>query len=1338
MAPLHKNTVEVKVGGRITSALVDSGAGVTIMDKAYFDKTNFSDSKLDPPDFESITGVGGHKSLVLGKMNMEFVMRGARYTYMVHVVKGLHHSFILGIDFLSAFNVRIFFSEQNTLEIPDGSEPKVCVIKTSAGLARTASAVTIPKRSEITIPVLVSRRNTGDIVLLEPQQNLAKLHLVAAKCLVKVQRGKAVIRLLNPTNSDIELKKSHVLAKITDVHSGQVYPIEDTHSASTFVGSVDTNTVLETDIKFDLSDSEFSEHEKSQFLAFLARHRSNFATDLSELGMTNVHKHHIEIKPGSKPVRLQFYRTSLQNAKEISRQIDDMEKHGIIKPSNSEWHSPVVLVKKKNGTFRFACDYRALNKITVPMSFPLPHMESVFDTIGAAKANYFTKLDLMSGFWQMELDEGSRKKAAFITQRGVYEWTRMPFGLTNAPISFQTLMSSVLRDMNWKSVLVYVDDILIFSHSFQEHLAHLEQVFDRLREANLKLHPSKCHFAVKQLNFLGHIISRNGVEVDPEKTKAMSEFPTPKSQTQVRRFLGMANYYRRFIKDYSKIATPLYALLKSTCNKKLQWTEECEQAFQTLKAMLLSTPVLAYPDPLKHFILTCDASDTAVGYVLGQVDDDNKEHVIAYGGKALSADEKKFTTTEKECLAVLYGINAYRPYLAHSKFTVVTDHKALVWLQSAKHTGRLERWALKLQEYNCKIVHRPGKSNTVADALSRREYPVNVVGTCTSNSVDISAQNQTSPERQASELDNATKEVIKVTFCYAADAETDDPGVDEAQNPADRPDLADLQKHCDDFSGIYKYITTQTLPDDPKEAGRVIAESKHYSVVDGILYHWYVTRGSKVSEELRSIKQLALPKVLRLDALKSYHDSLAGGGHLGIEKVRTSMYQKYYWPGMHNDIVTYVKSCERCQLAKRDYHPHKPPMTHMPVAKRFERWHIDILGPLHKSPNGYEYVLLCIDAFTRWTEAFPLKTQSAKETATVLYREVFTRYGAPKVLFSDRGKNFMSNLVKGLCELFEITQHHTSAYHPNTNGMVERQNSTLAQSLRTYCGKEQEKWPELLPSVMMALRKSPSMHSTEYSPFYLMFGEEMRLPFDVSLEPKETLGQNARSFMQDMMKNLQVSHNFALENQKRHHADNKVRHDMRATEPDFKVRDLVLLKVTKVPKGLSSKLYDKAQGPYRIVGCGPNFTYKLRRCSDNKLHDSLINATNLRHYNDPAMNRARLDANNPVDPPDAENDDPDQDDQRDEPDNSQPQAPDDPGQEDENSQGQKFWTFKKLIRGRVRNGRREIYVEWNDDSRSWVPDSDFTPDALSEINRKFTKQGTRRKSQFKNKDFSSQ
>lgn len=278
----------------------------------------------------------------------------------------------------------------------------------------------------------------------------------------------------------------------------------------------------------------------------------------------------------------------------------------------------------------------------------------------------------------MELDEESRKKSAFITQGGVYEWKRMPFGVTNSPISFQTLMSNVLRRLNWKSVLVYVDDILIFSRSFDEHLQHLAQVFDRLKNANLKLQPTKCHFAGKEVKFLGHVISRKGVSVDPEKTKAVSEFPVPKTPKQVRSFLGMANYYRRFILNFSKIATPLNALLNK--DKKFEWTESCQVAFDILKEKLLTAPVLNYPETTKSFILTCDATDSPVGYVLGQIDENKREYVVSYDGKSLSADQRKFNTnnSEKECLAVLEGINAYRPYLVHSRFTVVTDHKAFV------------------------------------------------------------------------------------------------------------------------------------------------------------------------------------------------------------------------------------------------------------------------------------------------------------------------------------------------------------------------------------------------------------------------------------------------------------------------------------------------------------------------------------------------------------------------------------------------------------------------------------------------------------------------------------
>lgn len=238
---------------------------------------------------------------------------------------------------------------------------------------------------------------------------------------------------------------------------------------------------------------------------------------------------------------------------------------------------------------------------------------------------------------------------------------------------------------------MYVGDILIFSKTFKEHLKHLGQVFDRLKEANLKLQQAICHFAVKKTQILGHIISKNGIQVDSDRTKSMSGFPVPKTQKQVRSFFGMANYYRRFIHNFAKIAAPLNALLSK--DKKLEWTESCQEAFNILKNKLLSVPILAYPDPDRSFILTCDASESSIGYVLGQLDSDNKEYVIVYGGKSLTPDQKKFNTTEEECLAVLSGIEAYRPYLVPSKFTVVTDHNALVWLQTAKHTGRLERWA---------------------------------------------------------------------------------------------------------------------------------------------------------------------------------------------------------------------------------------------------------------------------------------------------------------------------------------------------------------------------------------------------------------------------------------------------------------------------------------------------------------------------------------------------------------------------------------------------------------------------------------------------------------------
>lgn len=1354
----------INVGNKRIRALLDTGASITIVSQEFLGKTCYKDSPLLSAKHPKVKGVTGNYLKVLGMLDIEIFIDGMVFVHSVHVIQDLHYSFILGLDFLRTNHANIDYAT-NTLNIDTKTNMHVCPIIADTGLARAIGNVIIPKRSETTIRVKISRCVEGEEVLLEPVPALALKHIIAAKCIVTVHNHGAYLKVMNPTYNDINLTHNQVLATVQELSKGKVIPLEEESVTNINTVSMGTEkSECKSDLQFDLSDSDLTEIQKQNLQKFLVGYRDIFSADLSELGKTSLYKHKIETFPGSKPVRKQFYRTSPQTAKEIRRQVDEMLKHDIIQPSNSEWHSPVVMVRKKNGQMRFACDYRALNKITVPMSFPLPHLETVFDAIGETKAQYFTNLDFRSAFWQVEMSPCSQHKAAFITQDGVYEWKRMPFGLMNSPISFQTLMSGVLREMNFRSVLVYIDDVLIFSKDFSTHLRDIAQVFSKLREAGLTLQPSKCHFAVKQLKFLGHVISRHGVEVDPEKTKAVNEFPVPRKQKHVRSFLGMANYYRKFIHNYAKIATPLNALLRH--DVRFQWTSECQTAFETLKSALISAPILSYPDPQKSFILTCDASDKAIGYYLSQQSSDKKEHVIAYGGKALSKEEKRYTTSEKELLAVVKGVEAYRPYLVGGKFTIYTDHRALVWLKSAKHTGRLERWALKLQEYDFEIIHRPGKNNFVADALSRRPYPEEqeniTIATPPINSICLT---------ESSDEENDIEKVCVQVNLFYDPSETDIVVLEEDHlQPVldNRKSLAQLQRECPDFKDIIRYVEKQELPQDTSKHNSIVAESKHYSIVNGILTHLFQRRCSRQPEEMRYITQIALPKVLRLDALKQYHDSLAGGGHLGIEKVRASLIQRYFWPRMHQDIVDYVKSCSRCQFAKRNYNPVKPPMQPMPARERFECWQIDILGPLHKSPEGYEYILLCIDAGTHWPEALPLKSQNAKEVANVLFENIFARYGAPSILFSDRGRNFMSKLINALCEIFDISQHHTSAYHPNTNGLVERQNSVIAQSLRAYCDKDQQLWPKFLPGILMSFRKSVSSHSTEFSPFHMMFGKEMRLPFDVDLQPKDNLSQDTREYLREFMSRLKISHEIGQKNVEYHQQRNKERYDRTAKTPHFKIGDTVLTTTHQVPKGQSSKLWDKCTGPYQIVGLGPNYTYRLRRISDNKVHPSLVSAIHLKDYYPPETYRAHLQLppsdEGQEDTQSTEGNDAQSTEGNDAPDPPNPATPDRPqntpnptpahhplpnipdstpnlpqdhptppatGNQSTSSQPQdKMWNIKEIPTAKFKNNRRLIRVVWEDGTRTWEPDEMFSPEMLADINRRFTKYGKRKRTCF--------
>ena len=387
---------------------------------------------------------------------------------------------------------------------------------------------------------------------------------------------------------------------------------------------------------------------------------------------------------------------------------------GVVRPSTSPWSSPIVMVQKKDGSWRFCVDYRKVNAVTRQDAYPLPRIDASWT--GSA---YFTTLDLASGYWQVELDNEAKEKSAFSTPSGHFEFNVMPFGLTNAPATFQRLMECVLAGLTPSECLVYLDDIIVFSTSFAEHLSRLQAVFRRLQHAGLKLKPNKCYFATKEVRYLGHIVTAEGVKPNPAKTKAVSTYPVPQDVHELRQFLGLANYYRRFVKDYSRIAEPLHQLTRKT-SKGFQWTPSCQEAFEELKDRLTTPPILGYTDFSQEFILHTDASATALGAVLCQAQN-GQERVISYWSRQLSKPERNYSTIEREALAAVAAIKEFYPYLYGFSFTLVTDHNPLTALKSLKDVGgRLARWMMFLQQFQLKIEYKPGKDHSDADALSRR------------------------------------------------------------------------------------------------------------------------------------------------------------------------------------------------------------------------------------------------------------------------------------------------------------------------------------------------------------------------------------------------------------------------------------------------------------------------------------------------------------------------------------------------------------------------------------------------------------------------------------------
>ncbi len=829
--------------------------------------------------------------------------------------------------------------------------------------------------------------------------------------------------------------------------------------------------------------------------------------------------HEIKILPESLPPSKMAYRISPADSKELRSQLDDLLKKGFIKSSVSPYGAPVLFVRKKDGSVRMCIDYRSLNRITLKNTCSMPRIDEVFDQLKGAKI--FSKLDLTSGFHQIRVKESDVEKTAFNTKFGHFEFRVLPFGLTNAPATFMTLMRKVFLDFLDVFVCIFLDDILVYSKSEGDHLVHLKLVLERLRSNRLFAKLTKCQWFKTKIPFLGHIITDEGITVDQSKIDCINNWPIPKNQEEVRSFLGLAGFYRRFVKGFSHIASPMTALLQK--NLKFQWNDLCSKAFETLKQSLTSSPILIVPDTALPFTVTTDASKIAAGAILQQ-DLGKGLQPIAFLSHKLNRSEQNYPIHEQELLAIILALKEWRHYLHGSSITVITDHHSLQWLQTQTHlSARQTRWLEFLQEFQPGLIikYRPGRENVVADALSRI------------------------PDR----FDNSSSLFLLSTISTS--------NLLQEINLAYEKDI--------EIQGLKKRISN--LKNSP------------YQIKENLIFY----RGRLFLPNDRSLKTKIIYEA---------HDA-AYSGHLGQKRTEERLRREFTWKGLSQDVIDYVSSCVSCASAKASTKKPIGLLHQIEIpSKRWETISMDFIGPLIRTKDGHNCILVVVDKLTKMNHFIAMRTNmGAEEVARLIFDNIIRLHGFPKKIISDRDSRFTSKFWTALWSLSGTKLAMSTAYHPQSDGQTERANKTLEEILRSYVNLKANDWDQHLAGAEIAYNSS--IHSSSgFSPFYLNYGEEISLPLDfvstasniMNVPAASSLFENFKSSihsLQRQLKDSEINIQKARSNLEKAQEQQKKQADKKRREEIIKKGDLVMLETANI-KSFENKLMSKFIGPFEV------------------------------------------------------------------------------------------------------------------------------------------------------------
>ena len=695
----------------------------------------------------------------------------------------------------------------------------------------------------------------------------------------------------------------------------------------------------------------------------LNENQNAFATDETEIGTTPLIK--MSIDTGDHPpIAKRPYTLALKHDEWARKEIDKLLEAGVIRESHSSWSAPVVIVPKSNGEKRLCVDFRALNKITRTYIWPMPRAEDIFAKLG--KAMYFTTLDLRAGYHHIALDKDAIKKTGFCLPFGKYEYLKVPFGLAQAPAYFQNLMNKVLKGLGF--AISYLDDIIIFSETPEEHLRHIKIVLKRLQNANLKMKKSKCSFFKQELHYLGHLLTRDGIKPQAEKVKALTELKPPTSAKGVREFLGMVGYYRKFISRFADAARPLTRLIRR--DVKFEWTKDCQTGFDYLRTCLTKDPILKYPDPKKRYVIFTDASDQAAAGVLCQehLDPEGKiiELPIAYLSAQFSDTQFKWSTVVKEGYAIYYCIKKWRPYLEDAEILLKSDAKSLEkFLDGKTNNLKLDRWSLELQGRRITCVHIPGTQNKAADCLSRLPFVVR------KRNDDPLKDNENISISQIDPCDGLETEC---RLCQVATSDT--------------LALQKEDKHCIRISKLMS------------DSNNKFPGKDRYSFDNELLCHTNLDNG-------KEYKAIVVPKSLIPTVLKEMHDKF---GHFGIAKTYSLIKRYYFWPKMIKHIQRYVEKCSLCRREKLTADKYQLETTEIPH-QPFSKVGIDLIVELDISHKGNKNILVIIDHLSGFPIAIPIPNKEASTVVEAFYEHVILEFGCPNIILSDNGKEFANDTL---------------------------------------------------------------------------------------------------------------------------------------------------------------------------------------------------------------------------------------------------------------------------------------------------------------------------------------